>query len=161
MTKVYTFKHTIAYIYPRLFPLHDVDPQDTELPPMLRCSIDKFADDGAYLLENTIHMFLWLGMALSSQWIQSVFGVPSVVQVDINRIVLPILDTPLNNRITNIINRIHAERHCCMKLTIVRQREKLELLRHFLIEDGRNDGSPSYIDFLYQMQNEITTLLSQ
>lgn len=52
MTKVYTFKHTIAYIYPRLFPLHDVDPQDTELPPMLHCSIDKFADDGAYLLGN-------------------------------------------------------------------------------------------------------------
>lgn len=41
---------SIAYIYPRLFPLHDVDPQDTELPPMLRCSIDKFTDDGAYLL---------------------------------------------------------------------------------------------------------------
>jgi protein transport protein SEC24 len=43
---------SITYIYPRLFPLHDIDPQDTELPPMLRCSIDKFTDDGAYLLGN-------------------------------------------------------------------------------------------------------------
>ena len=153
---------SIAYTYPRLFPLHDVDPQDTELPPMLRCSIDKFADDGAYLLENAIHMFLWLGMALSSQWVQSVFGVPSVVQVDTDRTALPILDTPLNNRITNIINRIHTERHRCMRLTIVRQREKLEMvLRHFLVEDRGNDGSPSYVDFLCHMHKEIRTLLSQ
>lgn len=43
---------SIAYTYPRLFPLHDIDPQDTELPSMLRCSIDKFTDDGAYLLGN-------------------------------------------------------------------------------------------------------------
>lgn len=61
-------------------------------------------------------MFLWLGMALSSQWIQNVFGVPSVVQVDTDRAALPILDTPLNNRITNIINRIRAERHRCVKV---------------------------------------------
>lgn len=43
---------SVAYTYPRLFSLHDVDPQDTELPVMLRCSIDKFTDDGAYLLGN-------------------------------------------------------------------------------------------------------------
>lgn len=154
---------SVAYIYPRLFPLHDVDPQDTELPPMLRCSIDKFTDDGAYLLDNTIHMFLWLGVALSSQWVQSVFGVPSVVQVDTDRATsMPILDTPLNNRIRNIINRIRAERHHSVKLTIVRQREKLEVvLRHFLVEDRGNDGSPSYVDFLCHMHKEIRTLLSQ
>lgn len=152
---------SVAYTYPRLFPLHDVDPDDTELPPMLRCSIDKFTDDGAYLLENTIHMFLWLGMALSSQWVQGVFGVSSVVQVDTDR-TLPILDTPLNKRITNIINRIRGERHRCIKLTIVRQREKLEMvLRHFLVEDRGTDGSPSYVDFLCHMHKEIRTLLSQ
>lgn len=43
---------SVAYTYPRLFPLHNIDPQDTELPPMLRCSVDKFTDDGAYLLGN-------------------------------------------------------------------------------------------------------------
>ncbi|XP_014484007.1 PREDICTED: protein transport protein Sec24C isoform X2 [Dinoponera quadriceps] len=153
---------SVVYTYPRLLPLHDVDPQDTDLPPMLRCSIDKFTDDGAYLLENSIHMFLWLGMALSSQWVQGVFGVPSVVQVDTDRTVLPILDTPLNNRITDIINRVRAERHRYMRLTIVRQREKLEMvLRHFLVEDRGNDGSPSYVDFLCHMHKEIRTLLSQ
>ncbi|XP_029041667.1 protein transport protein Sec24C isoform X2 [Osmia bicornis bicornis] len=153
---------SVVYIYPRLLPLHDVDPQDTELPQMLRCSIDKFTDDGAYLLENSVHMFMWLGLALSPQWVQAVFGVPSVVQVDTDRTALPILDTPLNKRITDIVNRVRVERHRCMRLTIVRQREKLEMvLRHFLIEDRGNDGSPSYVDFLCHMHKEIRTLLSQ
>ncbi|KAK9309798.1 hypothetical protein QLX08_000620 [Tetragonisca angustula] len=153
---------SVVFVYPRLLPLHDIDPQDTELPQMLRCSIDKFTDDGAYLLENSIHMFLWLGLALSPQWIQAVFGVPSVVQVDTDCTALPVLDTPLNKRITDIINRVRMERHRCMRLTIVRQREKLEMvLRHFLIEDRENDGSPSYVDFLCHMHKEIRTLLSQ
>lgn len=64
-------------------------------------------------------MFLWLGMALSSQWVQGVFGVPSVAQVDTDRTVLPILDTPLNNRITNIINHVRAERHRCMRVSLI------------------------------------------
>lgn len=153
---------SVAYIYPRLFSLHNVDPQDTELPQMLRCSINKFSEDGAYLLENSIHMFLWLGLGLSPQWVQAVFGVPSVVQVDTDRTSLPILDTPLNKRITDIIDRMRMERHRCMRLTIVRQRDKLEMvLRHFLIEDRGNDGGPSYVDFLCHMHKEIRTLLSQ
>ncbi|XP_076277472.1 COPII coat complex component secretory 24CD isoform X2 [Lasioglossum baleicum] len=153
---------SVAYIYPRLFSLHNVDPQDTELPQMLRCSINKFSEDGAYLLENSIHMFLWLGLGLSPQWVQAVFGVPSVAQVDTDRTSLPILDTPLNKRITDIIDRMRMERHRCMRLTIVRQRDKLEMvLRHFLIEDRGNDGGPSYVDFLCHMHKEIRTLLSQ
>lgn len=62
-------------------------------------------------------MFLWLGLALSPQWVQAVFGVPSVVQVDTDRTALPILDTPLNKRITDIISRVRVERHRCMRVS--------------------------------------------
>ncbi|XP_012263622.2 protein transport protein Sec24C [Athalia rosae] len=152
---------SVAYFYPRLLPLHDVDPQSTEMPQMVRCSIDKFTEDGAYLLENGIHMFLWLGLGLSSQWVQAVFGVPSVGQVDVDRTVLPTLDTPLNHRVVEIITQVRSQRYRCMRLTIVRQREKLEMvMRHFLVEDRGGDGSASYVDFLCHMHKEIRTLLS-
>lgn len=51
---------SVSYTYPTLFPLHDIDCQDTELPTMLRCSIDKFTDDGAYLLGNNKITILYL-----------------------------------------------------------------------------------------------------
>lgn len=43
---------SVTYFYPRLLSLADVDPQGSEMPQMLRCSIDKFTDDGAFLLGN-------------------------------------------------------------------------------------------------------------
>nr|KAF7423594.1 hypothetical protein H0235_008877 [Vespula pensylvanica] len=151
---------SVVYMYPRLLPLHDVDPDSTDLPQMLRCSIDKFTEDGAYLLENSVHMFLWLGVALSPQWVKAVFDVPSVIKIDTDRNTLPVLDNSLNKRIREIIDQIRIERHRCMRLTIVRQREKLEMvLRHFLIEDRGNDGSPSYVDFLCHMHKEIREIL--
>ncbi|XP_014215560.1 protein transport protein Sec24C-like [Copidosoma floridanum] len=152
---------SIAHVYPRLLPLHDVDPTEGDLPPMLRCSIDKFTDDGAYLLENGIHMFLWLGLNIAPQWVQEVFGVPSVVQVDTDKNFIPLLDTQLNERIRDIISHVQSERRYCMRLTLVRQRDKMEaVMRQFLVEDRGIDGNPGYVDFLCQMHREIRTLLS-
>lgn len=41
---------TVVHVYPRLISLHDIDPHSTDIPPQLRCSIDRFQDDGVYLL---------------------------------------------------------------------------------------------------------------
>ncbi|XP_057335503.1 protein transport protein Sec24C [Microplitis mediator] len=150
---------SVIYFYPRLLPLHDVDTQATELPQQLRCSFDKFTDDGAFLLENGIHMFMWFGLSLSTEWIQAVFGTPVV---DTDRSSIPVLDNPLNKRVRDIVNRVRMERYHCMRLTFVRQRDKLEMvLRHFLVEDRNSDSSPSYVDFLCHMHKEIKTLLNQ
>ncbi|XP_051160951.1 protein transport protein Sec24C-like isoform X4 [Leptopilina boulardi] len=154
--------HTsVNYFYPRMFALHNLNPQETDLPQTIRCSIDKITDDGCYLLENGIHMFLWLGLGLNAQWVQEVFQVPSVVQIDTERSKIPILDNPLNKRVNEIIARINDERHPRMRLTMVRQREKLEMVfRHFLVEDKGTDGSGSYVDFLCHMHKEIRAVLS-
>ncbi|XP_011498373.1 PREDICTED: protein transport protein Sec24C isoform X2 [Ceratosolen solmsi marchali] len=152
---------SVVHVYPRLISLHDVNPQSTDIPPMLRCSKDKFTDDGAYLLENGIHMFLWLGANLSSQWLQSVFGVSSVLQVDTDKTTIPPLNNPLNDRIRYIISYVQSERRHCMRLTITRQREKMEMvMRQFLVEDPGVDGSLGYVDFLCHIHREIRTLLS-
>lgn len=35
-----------------------------------------------FLTENGIYMFLWIGQAISPEWLQNVFGVQSTNQVD-------------------------------------------------------------------------------
>jgi protein transport protein SEC24 len=154
---------SVNYFYPRLIPLIDLDPtQDpVEIPPPIRCTIDKMNEQGVYILENGIHMFLWIGLGASPDFIQKVFGVPSAIQVDIEKVALPELDTPLSVAVRTIIDDIRTQRHKCMRLTIVRQREKLEpVFKHFLAEDRGTDGSPSYVDFLIHMHKEIRALLS-
>ncbi|XP_039278059.1 protein transport protein Sec24C-like [Nilaparvata lugens] len=152
---------SVVYFYPRLMSVHDLDPNSDEIPPSIRCSYEKFREDGAYILENGIHLFLWLGLNLSNEWVQGVFAAHSVAQVDTDKSCIPYLDTPISRRMHNLIETIRSQRHRYMRLTIVRQRDKLEIVvKHFLMEDRGTDGSSSYVDFLCHMHKEIRSLLS-
>lgn len=152
---------SVVYFYPRLVPLHEIDVDSSEDPPAIRCTSDKIRDDGVYLLENGIHLFLWIGLNVSMEWVQNVFGVHSAAQIDIDRTSLPQLDNPLSARIRSVIESVRHKRHRYMRLTLVRQRDKLEMVfKHFLMEDRGLDGSASYVDFLCHMHKEIRNLLS-
>lgn len=45
---------TLGYFYPRLIPIHTLADEklldDVSIPDQLRCSIEKFAENGAYIL---------------------------------------------------------------------------------------------------------------
>ncbi|XP_069690232.1 protein transport protein Sec24C isoform X2 [Periplaneta americana] len=152
---------SVVFFYPRLIPLHEIDVNSNELPSPIRCTSDKIRDDGVYLLENGIHLFLWIGLNVGMEWVQNVFGVHSAAQIDIDRTALPDLDNPLSQRIRSVIDSVREQRHRCMRLTLVRQRDKLEMVfKHFLMEDRGLDGSASYVDFLCHMHKEIRNLLS-
>ncbi|XP_064620101.1 protein transport protein Sec24C-like isoform X2 [Lineus longissimus] len=150
-----------AFFYPRLMPLHDVDIGSRIVPTGIRCSVDRLQEDGAYLLENGISMFLWLGHNINPQWVHDVFGVQSLAQIDIDKGLLLELDNPLSQRIRGIVHKIRKERNRFMKMTIVRQRDKLEpWFQHFLVEDRGNNGTASYVEYLCHIHKEIRNLMS-
>ncbi|XP_078660546.1 protein transport protein Sec24C-like isoform X3 [Branchiostoma floridae x Branchiostoma belcheri] len=157
-----------AFFYPRLLPLHNLSPDKDDVPTAIRCSIERLKDNGVYLLENGVSMFMWIGMNVDAEWIQSVFGVQSVAQIDIDSPTLLdkegtllSLDNPLSARVRNLVQHIRSQRSRFMKLTIVRQRDKLEpWFQHFLVEDKGLYGGASYVDFLCHMHKEIRNLLS-
>lgn len=47
---------TLGYFYPRLIPIHTIADEmsldNVSIPDQLRCSIEKFSDNGAYILGN-------------------------------------------------------------------------------------------------------------
>lgn len=53
---------TLGYFYPRLIPLHtlaeEMSLDSVSIPNQLRCSIEKFADNGAYILGKFLFIFL-------------------------------------------------------------------------------------------------------
>lgn len=154
-------KSSCAFFYPRLLPMHDLDPQTTELPVGVRCSAERLQDDGVYLLENGVSMFLWLGHNVTADWVQKVFGVQSAAQIDIDKCRLLDLDNDVSQTVRGIIQKVRSSRNRYMKLTIVRQRDKLEpWFHHFLVEDKGLNGSASYVDFLCHIHKEIRNLLS-
>ncbi|XP_022800862.1 protein transport protein Sec24C-like isoform X2 [Stylophora pistillata] len=153
---------TVPYFYPRLFALHDLKVESSGLPSVIRCSADRMSENGVYLLENGISLFLWIGLQVDPNWLHQVFGVQTIGQVDIEMTSLPVLENSLSTRLNEIIRLIQEQRQHYLKLTVVRQRDKLEgWFKHFLVEDkGVNPVAHSYVDFLCQMHKEIRNLMN-
>lgn len=75
--------------------------------------------------------------------------------------ILPVLDNPLSKKVRGLIDSLRAQRSRYMKLIVVKQEDKLEMLfKHFLVEDKSLNGGASYVDFLCHMHKEIRQLLS-
>ena len=58
-----------VYFYPRLFPIHDLNTSEEGLPEQIRCSIDKIQENGVYLLENGIYIFMYITLAANPNWV--------------------------------------------------------------------------------------------
>ncbi|XP_054838382.1 protein transport protein Sec24C isoform X2 [Eublepharis macularius] len=152
---------TNVFFYPRLLPLTKVDLNSDSLPTAIRNSEERLSKGDIYLLENGLNIFLWIGANVQQGLIQNLFGVSSFSQISNSMCTLPILDNPFSKRVRSIIDMFQAQRSRYMKLMIVKQEDKLDLLfKHFLVEDKSMNGGASYVDFLCHMHKEIRQLLS-
>ncbi|XP_061769503.1 protein transport protein Sec24D [Nerophis ophidion] len=150
---------TQLLLYPRFIPLHDMDVTNEALPAPLRCTEERLADTGVFLLENGHYMFLWLGQSSPPDVIQGIFNVPSLAHLQGNMCFLPELNSPLSKKVRSIIRDILEMRPKSMKLQIVRQKDKPEIMfRQFLVEDKGLHGGASYMDFLCHLHREIKHL---
>jgi len=154
---------SVVYFYPKLLALHNLNPDETAVPEQIRCTMEKLKDDGVYLLDNGMHMLLYVGITANPAFIQDVFGVSTAAQIDIDKTKLVERDNPMSRRVNELVRTLQEGRSRTLKLTIVRQRDKLEIVfKHFLCEDrsASSDSNFSYVDFLCHMHKEIRAMLS-
>ncbi|KAJ1066485.1 PREDICTED: protein transport protein Sec24C isoform X1 [Capra hircus] len=152
---------TNVFFYPRLLPLTKSPIENTTEPPAVRASEERLSNGDIYLLENGLNLFLWVGASVQQGVVQSVFGVSSFSQITSGLSVLPVLDNLLSKKVRGLIDGLRAQRSRYMKLIVVKQEDKLEMLfKHFLVEDKSLSGGASYVDFLCHMHKEIRQLLS-
>ncbi|XP_021573684.1 protein transport protein Sec24C [Carlito syrichta] len=152
---------TNVFFYPRLLPLTKSPIESTAEPPAVRASEERLSNGDIYLLENGLNLFLWVGASVQQGVVQSLFSVSSFSLITSGLGVLPVLDNPLSKKVRGLIDSLRAQRSRYMKLIVVKQEDKLEMLfKHFLVEDKSLSGGASYVDFLCHMHKEIRQLLS-
>ncbi|XP_043917592.1 protein transport protein Sec24D [Protopterus annectens] len=150
-----------SFFYPQLLPIHNMDTNSETVPSAVRCSEERLADTGIFLLENGLNLFLWLGMNSPPELIQGIFNVPSFTHVNTDATLLPELDNPYAKKLKSILDGIRCQRPRSLKLMIVKQKEKSEMIfRQSLMEDKGLYGGASYMDFLCCVHKEIRQLLS-
>ncbi|NXQ63690.1 SC24C protein, partial [Anthoscopus minutus] len=152
---------TNVFFYPRLLPLTKADVDSDSLPAAIRNSEERLSKGDIYLLENGLNIFVWVGVSVQQGLIQNLFGVSSFSQISNALSTLPVLENPFSKKVRSIVDTLQGQRSRYMKLIIVKQEDKLEILfKHFLVEDKSLSGGASYVDFLCHMHKEIRQLLS-
>ncbi|KFV65157.1 Protein transport protein Sec24C, partial [Dryobates pubescens] len=152
---------TNVFFYPRLLPLTKADVNSDSLPAAIRNSEERLSKGDIYLLENGLNIFVWVGVNVQQGLIQNLFGVSSFSQINKALTTLPVLENPFSKKVRSIIDMLQGQRSRYMKLIIVKQEDKLEMLfKRFLVEDKSLSGGASYVDFLCHMHKEIRQLLS-
>ncbi|NWW08891.1 SC24C protein, partial [Oreocharis arfaki] len=152
---------TNVFFYPRLLPLTKADVDSDSLPAAIRNSEERLSKGDIYLLENGLNMFVWVGVSVQQGLIQNLFGVSSFSQISNALSTLPVLENPFSKKVRSVVDMLQGQRSRYMKLIIVKQEDKLEMLfKHFLVEDKSLSGGASYVDFLCHMHKEIRQLLS-
>ena len=105
---------SVVYFYPKLLAIHSLNPEETGVPEQIRCTLEKLKDDGVYLLDNGMHMLLFVGITANPAFIQvrttshhivvtnvlslsqDVFGVSTAAQIDIDKTKLVERDNPMS-----------------------------------------------------------------
>ncbi|KAL2917952.1 COPII coat Sec23p-Sfb3p heterodimer component [Polyrhizophydium stewartii] len=156
---------SVAYMYPTMYDVTSMDSAvgqvddhgNMSLPPIVRVSIERMANNGLYLIENGRHMFLWIGREASPQTLRALFGVESVQQLDTTQRRLPNLGSPESEQLRTVVAYIRSRRPRFMHLTILRQGlDPLHELRlgNLMIEDANLDNL-SYVDFLVLIHKNV------
>ncbi|XP_059707355.1 protein transport protein Sec24C isoform X1 [Haemorhous mexicanus] len=152
---------TNVFFYPRLLPLTKADVDSDSLPAAIRNSEERLSKGDIYLLEDGLNIFVWVGVNVQQSLIQNLFGVSSFSQISNALSTLPVLENPFSKKVRSVVDMLQGQRSRYMKLIIVKQEDKLEMLfKHFLVEDKSLSGGASYVDFLCHMHKEIRQLLS-
>ncbi|XP_031440688.1 protein transport protein Sec24D [Clupea harengus] len=152
---------TQLLLYPRLIPLHTMSVDSDAVPAAVRCSEERLTDGGVFLLENGRSLFLWVGQSCPPDLVQSLFNVPSLAHLPPDQSSLPDLDNPYSKKLRSIISSICEQRSNSMKVLVVRQKDRPEVLfRQQLVEDKGLHGGASYMDFLCYVHREIRQLLT-
>ncbi|XP_027025074.1 protein transport protein Sec24D isoform X1 [Tachysurus fulvidraco] len=148
-------------LYPQLVPVHTMDMASDSIPRAVRCTEERLSDAGIFLLENGQSIFLWLGQACPPEFIQNFFNVPSMAHLSSDTITLTELDNAHSRKLHAIILSISQQRCKSMKMVVVKQKDRPEMLfRQLLVEDKGLHGGNSYLEFLCSVHREIRQVLS-
>lgn len=162
------------YLYPRMIPIHNLDPEDgfpdpetghLKMPPSIRASFSRVEEGGAYLLDNGQICLLWMHAQVSPNLLVDLFGPgkDSLKALDPYCSTLPVLQTHLNAQVRNIIEYLKTVRGSkAMTIQLARQGldgAEYEFAR-MLVED-RNNEAQSYVDWLVHIHRHVQLEVSQ
>ncbi|KAL4401868.1 COPII coat Sec23p-Sfb3p heterodimer component [Malassezia pachydermatis] len=176
----------MSLLYPRMVALHTLSPEDgfpivpaqgltpekqmvedallkvVHVPRAMRPSFLRMEPHGAYLLDNGEWCLLWLGAEVNPKFLEDLYGVTSLDEMDPRMTSLPKLPTKLSQQVRGLIQSYAEQRgKATLQVVMARQnRDGMEVeFANNLVEDQNNDAM-SYVDYLCHVHRVISSDMS-
>ncbi|KAI7865779.1 Sec23/Sec24 trunk domain-containing protein [Spinellus fusiger] len=164
MFNAMSVKESVLMLYPRMYALHTLTGEDgvkgfngqVKMPPTTRCAYERLDPQGAYLLENGSNLFVWLGRQVSPNFLQDVFSVSRLDQLDATMMTLPFLATEISHKIHTMMEQLQSEKSMYLRLHIVRQEmDPIEFMFSTWMTEDRNAEVQTYVDYMCLLHRRI------
>ncbi|KAI6243881.1 hypothetical protein M3Y99_00054500 [Aphelenchoides fujianensis] len=152
-------------LYPTILPLTGLQlespEQQIDFPAPVRASMEFLQQNEAYLIENGLLCFIWVGAGVPAEWLQDVFDARGLDRLDTESGVVPERDNARSRAVRQVLDRLNRGRSRQLKTHVVKPNDALESwMKKFLVEDRYAQNLPSYVDFLCDVHREIRSLLT-
>jgi len=146
-----------SFAYPRCYALHTLTGDQgmrgpdgkVKMPSPLRLSGDQLSPEGAFLIEDGLRCYMFLGKLVAPAFINQVFGLSSLEGVDGQSLTVPHLESDISMRINNILGHLRQTQFTYQQVHVSKEGEaKSADFINLLVEDRTNPQSLSYGDYL-------------
>ncbi|CAF3246703.1 unnamed protein product [Rotaria socialis] len=164
LCKTLPTQYLIQILYPDLYPIHTIEDksqiiQDGEdelhIPQRVHLSYQNIDSHGAYILDSSEHIYVYIGKAISDHFVQNVFNVETFSALPLDSYSLPELENPLSMKIHNFLSYLIQSRPHGVAIHIMREdSSNRQLFTRHLIDD-KSESTMSYVEFLRYIREQI------
>lgn len=154
----------IQSIYPDLYRVDNLELAKTQedeegqvvpAPDRLQLSAEHISLSGVYLLDRGDLIYLYLGKITQTFFLEKIFGVARLTDVDPNLTDLPELENEDSDRLRSFIQFINNKKSHSVPIKVVRDDLPARMEFINLLVDDRSESSFSYYEFMQHLKTQI------
>ncbi|CAF1127607.1 unnamed protein product [Adineta steineri] len=164
LCKTLPTQYLMQIFYPDLYPIHTIEDTsqvvrdgDDELyiPARVQLSFQHIDSHGAYILDASEYIYVFIGKAISDHFVQNVFNLQTFSALPFDSYTLPAMDNSLSIKIHNFLTYLIQSRSHGVAVHIMREDSPNRYLFTRYLVDDRSESTMSYVEFLRYIREQI------
>ncbi|KAL4641601.1 protein transport protein Sec24B isoform X4 [Arapaima gigas] len=157
-------RHIMHMVHPDLYRVDNLSEQGAlhlnecivPQPQLLQLTAEKLTREGAFIMDCSSVLYLWVGRSCNELFIRDVLGCPNHAAIPQNMSQLPELDNASSERVRAFLTWLQESRPFWPVLYVVKDdtSAKISFFQH-LVED-RTESAFSYYEFLLHIQQQMS-----
>uniref|UniRef100_A0A2S2Q3L3 Protein transport protein Sec24A n=1 Tax=Sipha flava TaxID=143950 RepID=A0A2S2Q3L3_9HEMI len=154
----------IQYIYPDLYPIHNLEEQpkvnyekltEVPLPPVIQLSAERVESNGVYLMDDSETLTIFIGHRCSDQLIQKLFGYVNFNSMPELITSLTEVDSKPSYLLHSFVSYLQTFKPYSLPIEIIKDNGPHKLRFYSRLVEDKFESSLSYYEFLQRLSQQV------